>query len=242
MSAPPAKYPPAAFPPPTAASAWAPFRNRTFAVIWTATVVSNIGGWMYNVASGWLMTSLNPDPFIVSMVQVANSLPMFLFAIPAGALADIVDRRRLLIIGESAIMITSTAFAALVWLHLITPVSLLVFSFIVTVGSAITAPGWQAVVPELVPKPDLPAAVAANSVGINVSRAVGPAIGGLLVGAIGIAAPFWVNAFSWASSWPSCGGACRKTKAARRCRPSVSVMPCALVFGTRDTTRTSMRL
>jgi MFS family permease len=196
MSAPPAKYPPAAFPPPTAASAWAPFRNRTFAVIWTATVVSNIGGWMYNVASGWLMTSLNPDPFIVSMVQVANSLPMFLFAIPAGALADIVDRRRLLIFGESAIMITSTAFAALIWLHLITPVSLLVFSFVVTVGSAITAPGWQAVVPELVPKPDLPAAVAANSVGINVSRAVGPAIGGLLVGAIGIAAPFWLNAFS----------------------------------------------
>src|SRR5271169_5253853 len=196
MSAPQKKYPPAAFPPPTAASAWAPFRNRTFAVIWTATVVSNIGGWMYNVASGWLMTSLNPDPFIVSMVQVANSLPMFLFAIPAGALADIVDRRRLLIIGESAIMITSTAFAALVWLHLITPVSLLVFSFIVTVGSAITAPGWQAVVPELVPKADLPAAVAANSVGVNVSRAVGPAIGGLLVSAIGIAAPFWLNAFS----------------------------------------------
>lgn len=196
MSAPHANNPPIPSPPPAAASAWAPFRNRTFAVIWTATVVSNIGGWMYNVASGWLMTSLDPDPFIVSMVQVANSLPMFLFAIPAGALADIVDRRRLLIFGESAILITSTAFAALVWLHLITPVSLLVFSFIVTVGSAITAPGWQAVVPELVSKPDLPAAVAANSVGINVSRAVGPAIGGFLVGAIGIAAPFWVNAFS----------------------------------------------
>src|SRR5450631_3584003 len=196
MNAPRAKDPPSGTPPPAASTAWAPFRNRTFAVIWTATVVSNIGGWMYNVASGWLMTSLDPDPFIVSMVQVANSLPMFLFAIPAGALADIVDRRRLLIFGESAIMITSTAFAALIWLHLITPVSLLVFSFVVTVGSAITAPGWQAVVPELVPKPDLPAAVAANSVGINVSRAVGPAIGGLLVGAIGIAAPFWLNAFS----------------------------------------------
>jgi MFS family permease len=196
MSAPHPNNPPIPSPPPAAAAAWAPFRNRTFAVIWTATVVSNIGGWMYNVASGWLMTSLDPDPFIVSMVQVANSLPMFLFAIPAGALADIVDRRRLLIFGESAILITSTAFAALVWLHLITPVSLLVFSFIVTVGSAITAPGWQAVVPELVPKPDLPAAIAANSVGINVSRAVGPAIGGFLVGAIGIAAPFWVNAFS----------------------------------------------
>jgi predicted MFS family arabinose efflux permease len=196
MNAPHASNPPTPSPAPATATAWAPFRSRTFAVIWTATVVSNIGGWMYNVASGWLMTSLDPDPFIVSMVQVANSLPMFLFAIPAGALADIVDRRRLLIYGESAIMITSTAFAALVWLHLITPVSLLVFSFIVTVGSAITAPAWQAVVPELVPKPDLPAAVAANSVGINVSRAVGPAIGGFLVGAVGIAAPFWLNGFS----------------------------------------------
>lgn len=196
MSASKAKDPSTASPLAAAASAWAPFRNRTFAVIWIATVVSNVGGWMYNVASGWLMTSLNPDPFMVSMVQVANSLPMFLFAIPAGALADIMDLRRLLIVGESAIMVTSTAFAALVWLHLITPVSLLVFSFIVTVGSAITAPGWQAIVPELVPKAELPAAVAANSVGINVSRAVGPAIGGFLVGAVGIAAPFWVNGFS----------------------------------------------
>src|SRR3984885_7846649 len=162
----------------SATRAGSPFRHSAFTVIWTATVVSNIGGWMYNVASGWLMTSLDPDPFIVSMVQVANNLPMFLFAIPAGALADIVDRRRLLIFGEAAITITSTAFAALVWLHLITPVSLMVFSFIVTVGSAITAPAWQAVVPQLVPKSELPAAVAANSVGINVSRAVGPAIGG----------------------------------------------------------------
>jgi MFS family permease len=196
MSSPPAKDPPAAASPPAAATALAPFRNRIFAVIWTATVVSNVGGWMYTVASGWLMTSLDPDPLIVSMVQVANSLPMFLFAIPAGALADIVDRRRLLIFGESAIMITSTAFAALVWLHLITPVSLLALSFIVTVGSAITAPAWQAVVPSLVSKADLPAAVAANSVGINVSRALGPAIGGLLIGTAGIAAPFWLNAFS----------------------------------------------
>jgi len=196
MSAPTANNPPATSPPRAASSAWAPFRHRTFAVIWTATVVSNVGGWMYTVASGWLMTSLDPDPFIVSMVQVANSLPMFLFAIPAGALVDIVDQRRFLIYGESAIMLTSTAFAALVWLHLITPTSLLLFSFIVTVGSAVTAPAWQAVVPQLVPKPDLPAAVAANSVGINVSRAVGPALGGIFVGALGIAAPFWVNAFS----------------------------------------------
>jgi Transmembrane secretion effector len=87
-------------PPHTTAPAGSPFRHRAFTVIWIATVVSNIGGWMYNVASGWLMTSLDPNAFIVSMVQVANSLPMFLFAIPAGALADIVNQRRLLIFGE----------------------------------------------------------------------------------------------------------------------------------------------
>src|ERR1700731_1768081 len=163
MSTPKANDPPTAPPPSVAASAWAPFRNRLFALIWTATVVSNIGGWMYNVASGWLMTSLDPNALIVSMVQVANSLPMFLFAIPAGALADIVNQRRFLIFGESTITIVSTAFAALVWLDLITPGSLLLFSFIVTVGSAMTAPAWQSVVAQLVPKPDLPSAVAANS-------------------------------------------------------------------------------
>src|SRR5271163_3017554 len=115
MSEPDTKTPPAAQQPRAAASAWAPFRHRAFTVIWSATVVSNIGGWMYSVASGWLMTSLDPDPFIVSMVQVANNLPMFLFAIPAGALVDIVDQRRFLIVGESAVTITSALFAALVW-------------------------------------------------------------------------------------------------------------------------------
>lgn len=178
------------------APAGSPFRHKVFTVIWIATVVSNIGGWMYNVASGWLMTSLDPNALIVSMVQVANSLPMFLFAIPAGALADIVNPRRFLIFGESTITVVSIAFAALVWLHFITPVSLLVFSFVVSVGSAMTAPAWQSVVAKLVPRPDLPSAIAANSAGINVSRAIGPAIGGAIVGALGIAAPFWFDAFS----------------------------------------------
>jgi MFS family permease len=173
-----------------------PFRHRAFAVIWVATVVSNVGGWMYSVASGWLMTSLDANAFIVAMVQVANSLPMFLFAIPAGALADIVNQRRFLIVGESSITVVSAVFAALVWLHLITPASLLLFSFVVTVGSAMTAPAWQAVVAKLVPKPDLPSAVAANSVGINVSRAIGPALGGVIIAAVGIAAPFSLDAFS----------------------------------------------
>ncbi len=151
---------------------------------------------MYSVASGWLMTSLAPDPFTVALVQVANNLPLFLFAIPAGALVDIVDRRLFLLIGESSVTITATIFAVLVWLHRVTPTSLLVLSFIVTAASAMTAPAWQAVVPALVPRADLPAAIAANSVGINVSRALGPALGGLMVAPLGIAAPFWCNAFS----------------------------------------------
>jgi MFS family permease len=182
--------------PQSVAPAGNPFRHRAFTVVWIATVVSNVGGWMYSVASGWLMTSLDSNAFIVAMVQVANSLPMFLFAIPAGALADIVNQRRFLIVGESTITLVSVAFAAMVWLHLITPASLLVFSFVVTVGSAMTAPAWQAVVAKLVPKPDLPSAVAANSVGVNVSRAVGPALGGVIIGTLGIAAPFWLDAFS----------------------------------------------
>jgi MFS family permease len=119
--------PPATAIPHTATPAGSPFRHRAFTVIWIATVASNIGGWMYNVASGWLMTSLDSNALIVSLVQVANSLPMFLFAIPAGALADIVNQRRFLIFGESTITIVSIAFAALVWLDLITPVSLLLF-------------------------------------------------------------------------------------------------------------------
>src|SRR5580704_7300714 len=115
--------------PQSVAPAGNPFRHPAFTVIWIATIVSNIGGGMYSVASGWLMTSLNSNAFIVAMVQVANSLPMFLFAIPAGALADIVNQRRFLIVGESTITVVSIAFAALIWLHLITPVSLLFFSF-----------------------------------------------------------------------------------------------------------------
>jgi predicted MFS family arabinose efflux permease len=177
-------------------SAWSPFRHATFTVLWTATVVSNIGSWMYSAASGWLMTSLNPDPFIVSMVQVATTLPMFLFALPAGAIADIVDRRKFLIIVEIALTIVSAVFAAIVWLGLATPVNLLLFTFMIGVGEALTAPPWQSIVPQLVSRPELNPAVAANSVGINVSRAVGPALGGVIAAIFGIAAPFWANAAS----------------------------------------------
>src|SRR5262249_1826679 len=154
----------------------------------------NVGTWMYNAASGWLMTSLNPEPLVVSMVQVATTLPMFLFAVPAGALADIVDKRKFLIIAELAATAVSAIYAAIVFFNLATAGNLLLFTFLIGVASALTAPAWQAVVPRLVPKQDLYAAIAANSVGFNVSRAVGPALGGVITAVLGIAAPFWLNA------------------------------------------------
>src|ERR1700722_4628527 len=182
--------------PATSISAWSPFRHTTFTVLWTATVVSNVGGWMYSAASGWLMTGLNPDPLTVSLVQVATSLPMFLFALPAGALADIVDRRRLLIVVEILITAVSAVFAFLVWVGMVTPLVLLAFTFLGGIGNALEAPVWQAIVPALVPKRDLQPSIVANGVGFNISRAIGPALGGIIVAAWGIAAPFWLNAVS----------------------------------------------
>jgi MFS family permease len=177
-------------------SAWAPFRNTTFTVIWTALVVANVGTWMYNAACGWLMTSLDPDPLTVSLVQVATTLPIFLLAIPAGALADIADRRQFLLVMEVVTTAISALFAAFVWLDLVTPRILLLFAFLIGVGAALSAPAWQAIVPQLVPKEDLAPAVSANSVGFNISRAIGPALGGATIAGFGIAAPFWLNAIS----------------------------------------------
>jgi MFS family permease len=164
--------------------------------MWAATVVSNIGTWMYSAASGWLMTSLSADPLIVSLVQVANSLPMALLALPAGALADIIDRRRLLLVAELATTLIAALFAVFVWLGVITPFIVLLFTFLISVGGVLTAPAWQAIVPQLVPRRELGPAVTANSVGFNISRAIGPALGGAAIAGIGIAAPFWSNAIS----------------------------------------------
>src|SRR5262249_23860235 len=177
-------------------SSWGPFRHRAFAILWVATVVSNIGTWMQSAAGGWLMTGLDPDPLIVALVQVASTLPMFLFALPAGALADILDRRRLLIAVQVVLTVLTAGFAVVVGAGRVTPLSLLAFTFLFGVGAALIAPAWQAIVPQLVPREDLAPAVALNSVGINISRAVGPALAGIIIGVAGLAAPFWVNAVS----------------------------------------------
>ena len=178
------------------ASALRPFRHRVFALLWFATVVANIGGWMYSAAASWLMAILNADPLMVALVQAASSLPMFLFALPAGALADIIDKRRFVIVLEVLIVTFSVLFASLVSTQLVTPTILLIFLFLIGSFSALEAPAWQSIVPQLVPKEDLASAVAANSVGVNISRAVGPALAGVVIVGFGIAAPFWIDAFS----------------------------------------------
>src|SRR4051812_47985724 len=167
-----------------------------FSTIWAATVASSIGGWMSSAASAWLMTSLKPDPVMVALVQAASTFPMFLFAIPAGALADILDKRLFLLVGELSITVTATVFAAIVWLDLATPFNLLLFTVVSSTAVAFTWPAWLVVVPQLVPKADLPAAIAADSMGINISRAIGPALGGVVAASLGLSAPFWVNGFS----------------------------------------------
>ena len=180
-----------------APSAWAPFGQAAFVVLWTATVVSNIGTWMHDVGAGWLMTELSPSPLVVAAVQAATTLPVFLFALVAGAVADIVDRRKLLILVNTLMAGVAASLALLVALDLVTPVVLLVFTFLLGTGAAFMAPAWQAIVPRLVPRPQLSSAVALNSMGINVSRAVGPALAGFLIVALGLAAPFAVNAVSF---------------------------------------------
>jgi MFS family permease len=171
----------------------AAFHHPVFVVIWTATLVSNVGSWMYSAASGWLMTSLDPDPLIVALVQTASTLPVFLFAIPAGALADIFDKRRFLLVLEVLNTALCVVYAAMVGLGLATPDNLLLFTVLIGAAGALALPAWQSIVPQLVPKEDLTSAVAANSVGVNISRAIGPALGGAAIAGLGIVSPFWIN-------------------------------------------------
>ncbi len=178
-------------------SPWSPLGQRAFALLWCATVLSNTGTWMHDVGAGWLMTELSPSPVVVTSVQAATTLPVFFFALLAGAVADIVDRRRLLLVANIFMAVTTSLLAVLVAFGLITPLLLLAFTFLLGTGAAFMAPAWQAIVPSLVPREQLSAAIALNSTGINVSRAIGPALAGFLIVALGLWSPFAVNALSF---------------------------------------------
>lgn len=181
----------------SSAGALTPFRHRAFLLLWTATVASNVGTWMNEVGAGWLMTTLSPTPTAVSMVQAANTLPVFLFALVAGAVADLVDRRRLLIVVNLLMGACAGLFALAVASGLVTTEILIAVTFLLGSGAAFIAPAWQAIVPGLVSKSELKPAIALNSMGINISRAIGPALAGALIVSFGIAAPFALNALSF---------------------------------------------
>lgn len=183
--------------PDSKASAFAPFRQRTFAILWTAALIANIGTWFRDVANGWTMTELAPDPAMVALVQAATTLPVFLFSLPAGALADLVDRRRLLIGIQVFLGATSVCLAVATTTGLMTPWLLLGLVFAGGLATAFMGPAWQSIVPEIVPREVLRPAIALNSLGINIARAIGPALGGLIVAVSGAALAYWLDAGSY---------------------------------------------
>ncbi|WP_441244433.1 MFS transporter [Tardiphaga sp. 768_D3_N2_1] len=180
-----------------AISAFAPFRQSVFAVIWAATVMGNTGSFMRDVASSWLVTDLSAAPAAVTMIQAAGTLPIFLFAIPAGVLSDILDRRKFLIAVQVLLALVSATLMMLSYYGLLTVNLLIGLTFIGGVGAALVGPTWQAIVPELVPRQDIKSAVALNSLGINVSRSIGPAAGGILLATFGAAVTYSADVISY---------------------------------------------
>jgi MFS family permease len=175
----------------------APFRHRIFLAIWIASLVSNFGSLIQSVGASWLMTIIAPRPDMVALVQAATMLPIMFFSLAAGALADAMDRRVLMLIAQSLMLSASMILAVLGFLGWINPWTLLAMTFLIGCGAALNGPAWQASVGDQVPREDLPAAVALNSLGFNLARTLGPAIGGMLVAAAGPQAAFLVNALSY---------------------------------------------
>jgi MFS family permease len=178
-------------------SAWSPLQEPVFRSLWLATVASNLGTWMQDVGASWLMLSLTTSPILVALVETAGSLPIVLLALPAGALADVVGKRRLVLVTQTWMLVSAAALGVLTIAGLTTPWLLLLLTFTLGLGSAMNSPAWQAIIPELVPRRELSAAVTLSSVAINVSRAVGPALGGLIVAAAGSGVVFLLNAVSF---------------------------------------------
>lgn len=152
---------------------------------------------MHEVGAGWLMTTLAPSPLMVALVQAATSAPVFFLALPAGAMADIVDRRRYLIASQIWMLIAAATLGVLTLAGMTTAPVLLVFTFALGIGTAMMMPAWGAVTPELVPRSELQAAIGLNTIGMNVSRAVGPALAGVIVAAVGSGMVFILNAISF---------------------------------------------
>src|SRR6267142_2242193 len=179
---------PAAGPALAASPVWEPLRQPLFRALWLAALASNVGTWMQDVGATWLMTSLTTSPILIALIQAATTLPVFLLALVAGALADVVDRRRLLIVTQSWMLLASAALGALTVLGLAKAWVLLLFTFLVGTGNALNAPAWQAIIPELVGRRDLPSALALIPVLLRFQLGCGPTAYGLVLGCFGLGA------------------------------------------------------
>ena len=178
-------------------SALSPFSYPVFRNIWIASLLSNFGSLIQSVGASWMMLSIAPSPDMVALVQASVSLPIMLLSLVAGAMADNMDRRRVMLGAQTFMLLVSAALSLCAWSGWVGPWLLLLFTFLIGCGSAFFAPAWQASVGDMVPRPEVPGAVALNSMGFNIARSVGPAIGGAIVAAAGAAAAFAVNAASY---------------------------------------------
>lgn len=177
--------------------ALAPLANATFRSFWLASLASNLGGLVQAVAAAWTMTTLSASADMVALVQASTTLPIMLFSLASGAIADNFNRRRVMIAAQVGMLAVSAALTICAWAGVLTPWLLLGFTFAIGACVALFNPSWQASLGDIVPRHDLPAAVALNSVGFNLTRSVGPAIGGAIVAAAGAAAAFAFNTLSY---------------------------------------------
>ena len=178
-------------------STWRPLRLPVFRNLLLADLVSDVGTFMQGVGAAWLMVSQGAGPLLVALTQTASAFPFFLLALPAGALGDIFDRRKLILMTEIWMLSVAVVLAVLTMLHLITPWALLLLTLALSIGDALEAPTWRAVLPEVVPQEGLMPAIALNGIEFNLARAIGPALGGFLIVAAGIGTVFWLNAASY---------------------------------------------
>ena len=178
-------------------AALAPFRLPVFRNIWIASLLSNFGGLIQSVGAAWLMLELTRQADMVALVQTSVALPVVLFSLLGGAIADNLDRRRVMLAAQGFMLLVSVGLALCAWQGLLSPWLLLAFTFLIGCGNAFNAPAWQASVQDMVPRDQLPAAVSLNSMGFNLARSTGPALGGAIVAGAGAAAAFAVNALSY---------------------------------------------
>jgi len=183
-------------PVPAASNLWHPFKTPIFRNLIIADVVSDVGSFMQSVGAAWLMVSLHAGPLYVALIQTASALPFFLFALPAGALGDIVDRRKLILTAEIWMAGVAIVLCVSTIAGRATPILLLMLTFALSAGDAFESPTWRAALPELVEKEDLAPAAALNGIEFNFARAVGPALGGVVIAIAGVSTAFLVNAVS----------------------------------------------